>query len=548
MTLPRKTPARKAASPHFRAAAKRPSALQKKVAVKAARLGCKALGAQPWKPHSYQKKAIKFLLEHAAAGLFLDPGLGKTSITLGAFKILKAKKVASRMLVIAPLRPATLVWPAEVEKWADFNGLKLVVLHGPKKEKLLDADADIFVINPEGLDWLFDVKKERRVTRGGAERVEVTVDLKKRFSRLGVDTLVVDEATKFKHSTSQRFKIIKLVLDEFDRRWALTGSPAAGGLMDLFGIMYIVDCGRALGQYITQYRNAYFNATGYGGYTWVPQPGAKERIFERIAPTVLRMDADDYLELPQVVSSVCPIILPEKVRRMYDELEDEFITELEEKGLKILAPNTGASLIKCRQIANGGIYLDREIDAKGRKVGAREWVNLHDEKVQAAMDYRDEILGNQLLVTYDFEHDLDRLLLGFGKDTPYFGGGMSPKQAKEIEAAWNAGEIQLLLGQIQAIALGLNLQGSDAQHIFMHSLTYNYEDYDQLIRRLRRQGNKEKRIFVKHAVAKDTVDEAMLGTVKRKAGGQNEFFKYLKDYAKKRRSRRTANKLSVLEA
>jgi hypothetical protein len=27
-----------------------------------------------WEPHQYQRKAIKFLLEHGSAGLFLDPG------------------------------------------------------------------------------------------------------------------------------------------------------------------------------------------------------------------------------------------------------------------------------------------------------------------------------------------------------------------------------------------------------------------------------------------------------------------------------------------
>ena len=27
-----------------------------------------------WRPHAYQKKAVKFLLEHAASALFLDPG------------------------------------------------------------------------------------------------------------------------------------------------------------------------------------------------------------------------------------------------------------------------------------------------------------------------------------------------------------------------------------------------------------------------------------------------------------------------------------------
>lgn len=30
--------------------------------------------SQPWKPHGYQKKAVRFLLEHQSAALFLDPG------------------------------------------------------------------------------------------------------------------------------------------------------------------------------------------------------------------------------------------------------------------------------------------------------------------------------------------------------------------------------------------------------------------------------------------------------------------------------------------
>lgn len=29
---------------------------------------------QPWKPHGYQRNAVKFLLSRGAGGLFLDPG------------------------------------------------------------------------------------------------------------------------------------------------------------------------------------------------------------------------------------------------------------------------------------------------------------------------------------------------------------------------------------------------------------------------------------------------------------------------------------------
>src|SRR4030043_1587603 len=86
--------------------------------------------SKPWQPPAYQKKAVKFLLEHAASALFLDPGLGKTSITLAAIKLLKQKKLLDKVVLNAPGRVCDLVWPLEVTKWTDFGGLKVVVLHG----------------------------------------------------------------------------------------------------------------------------------------------------------------------------------------------------------------------------------------------------------------------------------------------------------------------------------------------------------------------------------------------------------------------------------
>ena len=37
-----------------------------------------------YKPHEYQKYAINFIIEHPVSAIFLDCGLGKTSITLTA--------------------------------------------------------------------------------------------------------------------------------------------------------------------------------------------------------------------------------------------------------------------------------------------------------------------------------------------------------------------------------------------------------------------------------------------------------------------------------
>ena len=111
---------------------------------------------QAWAPHPYQKKAIKFLLQHGAAGLFLDPGLGKTSVCLAAVKVLKTEKLLGRVLVIAPLRVCYSVWPKELKKWTNFQKLSCSILHGSKKESALKEKADIYLINPEGLPWLIN--------------------------------------------------------------------------------------------------------------------------------------------------------------------------------------------------------------------------------------------------------------------------------------------------------------------------------------------------------------------------------------------------------
>ena len=464
---------------------------------------------------AYARRAVKFLLEHAAAGLLLDPGLGKTSITLAAFKILKREGLASRMLVVAPRRVCHLVWPKEVAKWLDFNELKIVVLHGAKKEQRLDEDADIYVINPEGLKWLLETGK-------------------KRLSRLGIDTLCIDESSKFKRSDTQRFKTLRPFLPKFRRRWILTGSPAPNGLLDLFGQVYILDLGNALGEFVTHYRANYFSPTGFGGFTYKIDEGGEKTIYKKLKNLCLRMDAEDYLELPQVIPNKIEVELPEEARRVYDELEDEMYTVLQNEA-EIVAVSAGVLTTKLSQVANGGLYYG-EGDV-GEKVRRRTQV-LHEEKSEALADLVEELNGQPLLVAYEYGHDLERLLKTFGKSTPYIGGGVTDKQAAKIELAWNAGDIPLLLGQPAAMGHGLNFQEGNCAHVAWYSIIWDYELYDQFNRRVRRQGNKAKRVFLHHFVAKDTVDEVKLQTLGWKHRTQKKLLDALRTYVRARRATR----------
>lgn len=482
----------------------------------------------PWQPHAYQKKAVKFLLEHAASALFLDPGLGKTSITLAAVKILKKKKMIGKVLLIAPLRVCYSVWPKEVGKWSDFKGLKVEVLHGSRKEAALNRDADVYVINPEGLDWLLQTKKTKVISpRTGREKTKVEVNIR-RWKSLGFDTLIVDELSKFKHASTSRFKALKLVLHTFQRRWGLTGSPAPNGLIDLFGQCYVLDQGRTLGAYITHYRMKYFIPSP-DGFGWTIREGAQEEIYERLNPLALRMAADDYLEMPKLIENNIWVDLPDDVRRMYDQLEEDLITKLNEN--LIVAANAAVATGKCRQVANGGIYLSPDVEALIKlPKSKREWINLHDEKTDALEDLVDELQGNPLLVAYDFGHDLDRLKTRFPKAV--FASDYNMQQFPALEDDWNNGKIPLLFGHPQSVGHGLNLQEA-GHHVGWYSMTWDYELYDQFIRRVLRQGNKNKNVFVHHFLAHGTIDEVMLRAMKSKRRGQDALFDALKILRKK---------------
>ena len=84
--------------------------------------------------------------------------MGKTATTLAAFEVLRDHNHAKKMLVIAPIKPMYGTWRQEAQKWDDFKHFKFSILHGSGKQEGLSVDADIYLINPEGITWLLAQK------------------------------------------------------------------------------------------------------------------------------------------------------------------------------------------------------------------------------------------------------------------------------------------------------------------------------------------------------------------------------------------------------
>jgi SNF2 family DNA or RNA helicase len=410
--------------------------------------------------------------------------------------VLHKKGFAKKMLIVAPLRVALKTWPDEIKKWAHTEHLTYTVLHGPDKADRLDGDYDIYIINYEGLQWLFD-----------------PLTIRPKF-----DVLCCDESSKLKDSSTKRFKILKNLLPTFKYRWILTGTPVPNGLMDLFGQIYILDQGAALGRYVTHFRQRFFTQPNpMNPYVWVPRDTAFNEVVQKVKPFVLQLSAEDYLLMPDLIYKDVFVDLPESARRVYDKVEEEFVALMDDSA--IVAANAAVAGGKCRQIANGAVYVDLN----------RNWKKIHDEKLDALEDLLEELGGAPTLILYEFQHDLERLLARLGK-VPVLGGGISESKLSRLIDDFNAGRIPVLFGHPASMGHGLNLQGSCA-HVIWFGITWNLEYYDQAIARIYRQGQKARSVFVYHIVARDTIDERVVKVLNAKDKTQQSLLAALADKA-----------------
>jgi len=437
-----------------------------------------------------QIDCIKFMLERPASGAFLDVGDGKTATTQSVLEILKSKDMFHGAIIITTLKILDgEVWQNEDKKW-DF-GFTYQSLHGKDKDKNLKKKADIYIMNFDGLPWLL-----------------------KNLKHLKATTLIIDESDKAKGFKTGRFKTFKKILHKFSRRYLLSATPNTQSYMDLFSQIYILDEGERLGQYITAYRNKFFNPVGYMGYDYVLQEDGKERIHEAISDIIYRPDRER--KRKPVLYNDIYIELPKAIRKQYDELEREFITELDE-GV-ITAVNAAVKRGKLKQFCNGRIYDEN-----------KKIIRIHDEKIWAVQDLVDELEGEPLLIGYEYKHDYHVLKQAF-PNAPHIGSGT--KDVKKIIKYWNKKKYEVLIGQISVLAHGNNMQ-EGGYNLCFYSHLDKYGDVYQFIGRLDRQGQEEQ-VIVHRPIILNSVDGDVIAQQEDKDSSQKGFLNAMKKRIKRK--------------
>ena len=440
-----------------------------------------------FKARDYQKKAIEWVLQRPASGLFLDMGMGKTVSSLTALEILKNDYFdLGHALVIAPKRVAEDTWLTENALWEHLKDLEIVPILGPleKRKAALRENGDLYIITRDNVAWLVEYVGKY----------------------WPFETVIIDELSSFKNHQSKRFRRLRTVLPLIKRVVGLTGTPSPNSYMDLWAQIYLLDRGERLGKTITAYRSKYFLAIQKGPFTdYKLKEGAAEEINKLIGDLCISMKTKDYLDLKEPVKINRFIRLSEEEFRNYKQMEQEAFLELGDEPIVALA--AAAVTNKLLQLANGFIYdADKNINL------------FHDAKLDMLGEIIEEAGDENLLIFYNFQADKARIQQRIK--------GVRVLDTDKDISDWNAGKIKVLLAHPVSCGHGLNLQHG-GNIVVWFGLTWSLELYQQANARLHRQGQKNA-VRIYHILAKNTIDEKVIQVLNGKKIRQEELIRALK--------------------
>lgn len=466
----------------------------------------------------YQNMAVWFCKNYKKVALWLDLGLGKTAIAATVAVDLLAELEVNRVLIIGPLRVANMTWPEQLAEWKHTAGFNYTVLSAEPESRKETKTSAVIRRSKESKNSIHIVNMEM---------VGVLVDHWRR--KWPYDLVIIDESSKFKDHSSQRFKKLMLVYDYIEYMIQLTATPASEGYMGLFAQIALLDKGDRLGKTITDFRTDYCSMDPYTR-KWSVLKAVEPVIDKKIHDVTLVMTASDYLpdfKKPHFVEHKLSLTPEYYVQQK--AMERDSILQIGDT--EIIADNAAAVWSKMLQMASGMVYetwKEPHPTRVGKMQLMRKAHHLHDEKLDELEALIDQLDGKPLLLAYYWEESLERLKKRFPKAV------MLDKDGK-FKKRWDAGKIPLLIAHPQSAAHGLNLQKPTNQVGFF-DLHPSLENFLQFIGRVNRQGQKEK-VLVHLFLAKGTYDMRVWESLKNKEDGERAMLERIRGLQRRQREK-----------
>jgi SNF2 family DNA or RNA helicase len=275
-----------------------------------------------------------------AASMVMNPrsyvlngmGTGKTKACIWSFDYLKREALVNRMLVVAPLSTLEFTWLKEIRR--TLPHLRVVVLSGSadRRRRLLKENADIYVINHDGVKVIFD----------------------ELMQRLDIDVICFDEAAAYRNARAERSKLARKLTLRRKYVWAMTGSPTPSAPTDAFGLAWLVTPDTAPRSFVSFRHETMLQVSQF---RWIPRRDSVETIAAVLQPSV-RFTLDEIVELPPVIEREIEVAIGPRQRAAYDALRDHAAALLREG--TVTAANGGVVFTKMLQASIGWVYGDED--------------------------------------------------------------------------------------------------------------------------------------------------------------------------------------------
>lgn len=419
-------------------------------------------------PFKAQVITTAMLVVEPRAFVLNTMGTGKTRSVLFAYDFLKRRFACQKMLVVAPLSTLHFTWAKEI--FDVFPNYKVQVLYGSKQKrlKLLAEDADIYIINHDGLAVIQD----------------------ELIHKFGKDDIVTfDEVAVFRNSRAKKHKVALKLSERFGRVWGLTGTPTPREPTDAYGIIRLINPGQAgVPRAFTHFRDELMYKAGQ--FKWLPRPGSQEKVYKYMQPSV-RFTLEDCVDMPPTIFQNYEADLSPEQNRIYKELM-KHCRAMYDKG-SITAVNEGVVINKLLQVSTGSVFADggdvTHLDSKKRVAVLKEMIENNDRSV---------------IVFAPFVPLVEKLaeeLNDMGVPVHMIHGGVSQKKRSEAFSTFMhpmAGK-QIIIAHPATMAHGLTLTAANL--VVWYGPTYDLEIYEQANARIARPGQTSDRIVVAHIIA-----------------------------------------------
>ncbi len=487
-------------------------------------------GDQDLFPH--QRAGVEFLSTARRALLADEPGLGKTAQAIRSLKRLhdRGEQVFPALIVC----PNTLKtnWEREFDRW--WPGIDVQVIKGSatQRRKAFDHEAQVYVINWESLRTHSKLLSYgsialARCTECGGHDSKITAARcevhQRELNVIDFKAVVADEIHRSKDPKSKQTRAFWAASGKADIRFALTGTPIANTVVDLWPILHWLDEKEwpSKTKWLDRYVNTMMNA--FGGLMILGlKPAMEAEFFAGIHPRMRRMLKQKVLPwLPAVINDRRDVEMGAKQAKAYKQMLENMIAELSttpeerfqeayEQGETdiVVAPNPLTQTMRLLQFASS--YGTMEF------LDGQEKMILSDPscKVDALMDdIENGDFGDDSVAVCAVSRQLIELLSArLTKEKIPHGlitGAQSGDERQRAIDDFQSGRTKWILFTAQAGGVGVTLTA--ARRLVMLQRPWSLVDYKQALDRVHRIGSEiHDSILITDYVTEGTIEERVI--------------------------------------